>query len=76
MVERLLEPKRTLWLYIANHNRDTLINQMPTVVFDGVMCWELEVLTHVATLQQYSDKDETIQRTPNLSYMRDLLKAV
>ncbi|KAF2902210.1 hypothetical protein ILUMI_03986 [Ignelater luminosus] len=92
MIERLLEQKRVISLYVADH--DTLINltaqqwslmeqyinllkpfeEITKITSSGLSCVS-EVISHVAALNKYLDKDETEQRTPDLSHMRASLKA-
>ncbi|KAF2882687.1 hypothetical protein ILUMI_23489 [Ignelater luminosus] len=87
MIERLLEQKWAISLYVADH--DTLINltaqqwslmeqcinllkpfeEITKITSSGLFCVS-EVIPHVAALNKYLDKDETEQRTPDLSHMR------
>ncbi|KAF2883571.1 hypothetical protein ILUMI_22635 [Ignelater luminosus] len=92
MIERLLEQKRAISLYVTDH--DTLINltaqqwslmeqcinllkpfeEITKITSSGLSCVS-EVISHVAALNKYLDKDQTEQRTPDLSHMRASLKA-
>ncbi|XP_018574457.1 zinc finger BED domain-containing protein 4-like [Anoplophora glabripennis] len=93
MAERLLEQKRAISLYVAEHD-DKLTNltthqwclmeqcvkllkpfeEITKITSSGLSCIS-EVMPHVAALKKYLEKNETAQRTADLSRMRASLTA-